>query len=94
MPTIEKPPCLCGCVRSDEAVRLRKEREAKAAAEKATNDEAFDRYYADLKAGRPVRTPAEYLAEVRKEKEDEPDVRAPAAGARRGSAAGRVRAGR
>lgn len=66
--TATRPICLCGCVSTDEAVRLRRERAKRAEAEHAADSEAFERYYADLTAKRPTRTPAEYVAEVRKER--------------------------
>jgi hypothetical protein len=57
--------CLCGCNKSDEATRLRRERAAAAEAEQAINLAAFEAYYADHKAGKPTLAPAEYLAAVR-----------------------------
>ena len=57
-----KKPCLCGCVRSDEAVALRRAREAEAARAEAVNHAAFDLFYEDRKAGRPTMAVADYIA--------------------------------
>ena len=65
--TGKKVVCLCGCVRSDEAVRLRQDRAAAAEAERLLNHAAFERFYADRTAGKPTLSPAEYIAAVRQE---------------------------
>ncbi len=62
MSTATKPPCICGCIRSDEAMALRRAVKAKAERKRAVDHAAFDLYFADLKAGRTLMAPTDYIA--------------------------------